>query len=219
MNLLPFPASLDDIPLDYDIYKKGDWHGPISRLYGLGVWLARRIHTIWMAMVVVAVVGATLAGGFLHHWGWFIPPGPLFVLYVLLRVFEIDHAADNAMENFIQQLDDDVYSPDGTISEATRWHEGGHVWQGENNTAHKWRYILDPRGLPVPWLKTMTPYYRCHAEAQAYALEVVKGFDTMKSVSKSMSKPLYALGVNEAEAFDLIKRYATRWNIIDSGTP
>jgi hypothetical protein len=212
-KLLPMPSSIDELPLDFDVYKKGDWRGPQAKAYGVGDWLARRIQSVGMLIVMSALVGAGIAAGAFVHWAWLVPAGLLGVLYVLLRVFEVDKAAENAWKHFIQQLDDDVYQKDGIISEETRWHEAGHIWQKMRQFwgVHSSRYVLDPRGLPLPVLKNMKPYYRRHAEAQCYALEVAKGFDTQVEASKSMSNPVYALGVTEQDAFELIGKYRRRW--------
>lgn len=224
--LLPFPKSMDEIPLDYDVFKKGDWRGPQARLMGLGYWLGFRIHKLWLGFAVVAVSSALIGLPLAFQWSlWFEVPlmllgALLFVVYVLMRVFKIDQTCRNAWDNFIQQLDDDVYDVDGVISDEVRWHEGVHIWQKQSQAwgRHSTRYVGDPRGLPLPVLKKLQPYYRRHAECQAYAIEVVKGFDTLVNVAKSASKPIYALGMTEQEAFDLIGRYARGWEAVQSET-
>lgn len=110
-------------------------------------------------------------------------------------------AARRALDDYHQQIGGVHYAPRGAtlpLSREIEMHERVHGWQGKRHTAHALRYTFSRR-------------YRRHAEAQAYALEVVLELDTLAATSGHMADPIYALGLTPDESAGWILAYVARW--------
>lgn len=110
-------------------------------------------------------------------------------------------AARRALDDYHQQIGGVHYTPPNyelPLSRRIEMHERVHGWQGETNAAHAVRYTLSRK-------------YRRHAEAQAYALPVVLGINSVSAASENMADPIYSLGLTPDEAAGWILAYASRW--------
>lgn len=215
IQLLPFPASQGEIPLDYPVYETGDWHGPLARFVGAFAWLGLNLRR--PALAIGWVLGCAAAGvlpiavEWINPWLVFVPVLALFAYPAALRL-RLDRLARNWWDNFHKAIGGNAYRAAAKAwKESTRNHEGVHVWQRANNSRHTLRYSLDPRGLDLPGLRDRVPYYRAHAEIQAYAFEVARGYRTMSEAVGSLTRPIYALGLDDDAARGLLREYVIAW--------
>lgn len=87
---------------------------------------------------------------------------------------------------------------DGEVPRGLELHESVHDWQKRTCRAHDVRYVVSLD-------------YRRHAEAQAYALEVVLGLRDLMAAARSMADPIYAMALTESAAQGWILAYMSRW--------
>lgn len=97
-------------------------------------------------------------------------------------------------EEFKQHIGGVIYWYDREPSESLQGHEAVHEWQGRRFWFHGARYLLSGR-------------YRRHAEAMAYAFEVVEHGRSPEERAAMASNPAYRLDWSRAEARKLIDRY------------
>jgi len=109
-------------------------------------------------------------------------------------------AATRFLDEYYTVISGTLYTPRGSrrVPESLMLHEGVHDWQQRTRSLHSVRYTLSRR-------------YRRHAEAQAYGLEVALGMRSMQSAARSMSDPIYAMGLSHAKAESWIAVYVGRW--------
>lgn len=84
------------------------------------------------------------------------------------------------------------------VSPSLMAHEGTHIFQKDSNNRHWMRYNTSKR-------------YRRHAEAQAYAVEVVFFAKPFDDAVTSLCKPIYRMKWSRSEATELLQLYADGW--------
>lgn len=118
----------------------------------------------------------------------------VFTFLRVLRHFGNEWAR-SVFENFKQHIGGVVYYYDREPSESLQDHEAVHEWQGRRFWFHGVRYLVSTR-------------YRRHAEAMAYALEVVVHGRSPEERAMVAAHPAYRMGWSRAEARALIGSYA-----------
>ena len=221
-KMLPFPTTIDEIPVDYEIRLKGDWRGVWANLTGALLWLGlnlydKRLAFGWVAGCALAMVGSIVATAtFAWSPWWVVVPVLMLLAYPIALRAGAHKLAQNVWQNFTMAISGRVYALDlANVSAATIIHEGVHIWQRSRaklgGLAHDVRYTLDPRGLNVPVLRDKVAWYRAHSEAQAYAIEVALGHRSMTAASVSLAKKVYATGLTRADAWALLTPYVECW--------
>lgn len=103
--------------------------------------------------------------------------------------------ATTVYEDFKQHIGGVIYWFDDEPSLSLRDHESVHEWQSRRFWPHGARYLLSKK-------------YRRHAEAMAYAFEVVVHSRSPEERASVAAHPVYKLGWTQDEARSLIGSYA-----------
>ena len=129
--------------------------------------------------------------------------GPVaWVVFTFLRMLRWlgNDWATRTYERFIQNIGDVIYYEGAPPTRSIRMHEAVHTWQHRHlgQLRFLWRYYATRDG-------------RRHAEAQAYAVEVVLFGRSAEERARAASDPVYAMGWEPAEARALIDRYVAAY--------
>ena len=97
--------------------------------------------------------------------------------------------------DFVQSIGGVIYWYDAKPSRSLQGHEAVHYWQQRRYLLHPIRYLVSVD-------------YRRHAEAMAYAFEVVVHARSPEERAMVAANPVYKMGWTRAEARRLIGIYA-----------
>jgi hypothetical protein len=184
---MPHRDDLEVLP----IRAKGDWEG-MGYLLAAVVWSARLSAPVLGLLTVIFVLNGA------PKW---------FTLFVMVPAIFVGGALFGAakifMENFSTYWFGTIYHGTKTTRERTRTttaeHEAVHHWQRVNIESWGVKYLS-------PW-----PTWRRHAEAQAYALDVVAGRRSIPNAVMSMSSLLYFMW-SKKKNHALLLSYVDAWN-------
>jgi len=111
--------------------------------------------------------------------------------------------ATRFLDEFATTIDGVIYIPRGreSISRSLELHEMVHHWQERIHRFYKIRYLI-------------SPWFRLHAEAQAYSLEVAIGTRTLQSAAEGLSDGIYFLCLDLDIARAWLTLYAEQWRTL-----
>lgn len=211
--MIPFPKSIDEIPLDYPVHETGDYRGVAARAIGALAWVGYNLRTPSLAIAWVALCAAggvwMIADPRINPWFVFVFVFALF-LYPLVTDLKLDRFAEKWRDYLHKHIAGRVYKARLVeFSIRAREHEGVHVWQRRRFWWHALAITFDPRGI-VPGIPGIP--YRAHAEAQAYAYEVARGHRTLSKVTDKLNQWFYFTGLDRDQTRTLILEYKLGWD-------